>query len=546
MRHRASQVLFETQLPFLYETRSIQAFLRPGRRHATLFQRWQSTASSITDDIAFQPFDHDLHKHREDVEARLRLENVLARSKTLRQQSFLKRKAQSVQSTTPGSEAPKAPPKSISNLPSTITQAEKAIFRQIFTNLAQGRPASNPVSETKSDGEPETRPIFDLQVYLINDDYLKILDELYGASVIKKEQQQRHNVPGTEFGVEDVSAYPRALRRMAIRTRQAIAASRNPPEAIIEEDSTTEARSWRSAEVRNICIKALGQLAESLRNAIQVKAQGEAVSLQLCRQHIFPLLQEVQVPSFPTDQKSSQAEPKDSKETGRKKKKANNLKSNTNSTPTAEETAFKAPSTLRLPGGNIEIPRHISPMEVLSILCPAAMTLVLRHLIRQYPNSSAILSLLDNLHSRGPMSYVLGSSTQFYNTLLAHWWNQYSDFRGMEKVLNDMQAGAVPFDLTTLNIIDGVREERFFSLAQASLYHEDMSSDEEQKNMRPAWWWQMDSNDKEFRRLTELWRQTIVESLEDTDAAEEIPDITYTDEMLLSVTQDHDAAPVML
>ena len=128
-------------------------------------------------------------------------------------------------------------------------------------------------------------------------------------------------------------------------------------------------------------------------------------------------------------------------------------------------TASAPPSTdpeLTPPPGPVlpDLPPFIPPLYIISRLYPASLLLALRYLMTHYPSSPLSLALLPQIRALGPTSYVLGASVHFYNLLLRHTWDTYSDLRGMDGLLSEMARNGIEFDTGTWEVLEEVGHSR--------------------------------------------------------------------------------------
>ena len=560
-RTKPATVILETQLPFLYDTRTLRSLDRPSRKYFANLHcaRWQSTnaqaagqedigatrywqnISSPTSEV--RPINKrpgkratyvsSLASSYSDIEKDMAfqelLSDVLARSEKIRHQqessqelgqrtSFLQRKARSVS----GIGQTGSVSVTSHRGRSTLTKEEKTIFKHIFDNLAKGQPASTPIRKNQDEDEDVIGPpAFNLDAYLINVNLDSILEELYGSSTKWKDEVADEALQAG-VSTDDVAQYPKGLRRMALKARAAVVVrtSRHVPEvkttiANVGDQVDSNPRGLRA---REICTQTLSKLSE----AFSSDEASEKQLQQLCEKYIFGFLRGI----GPSKSSNVISEPSEEAAVKQEGETEENDKQN-------EDPWSHLSRTLHLPREEMVIPDNVPVLDVLSILCPAASILAVRHFILKFPNSPVLKTFVSRLRSMGPEAYVLGSSTALYNTLLGHQWNQFSDFKAMDQVLSDMQLGAVDFDLTTIQILDSIREERFLALSKD--YLGDVES--EDQTTRPAWWWQFGTTPADFEQVTKNWREIIVDTLEGTELAEDIPDIMYGDDMLHTLRQ---------
>lgn len=84
----------------------------------------------------------------------------------------------------------------------------------------------------------------------------------------------------------------------------------------------------------------------------------------------------------------------------------------------------------------------------------------LRLLRRNYPTSAYAPHVLSTIKQRGPISCVLGISTDIYNEVLFLQWTQYSDLHGMADTLEEMINQGIESNEVTIALIKGIAKQR--------------------------------------------------------------------------------------
>ncbi len=84
----------------------------------------------------------------------------------------------------------------------------------------------------------------------------------------------------------------------------------------------------------------------------------------------------------------------------------------------------------------------------------------LRLFRRKYPTSLYAPHVLSTIKQRGPISYVLGVSTEIYNELLFLTWTQYSDLHGMADTVEEMLNQGIESNEVTIALIKGIAKRR--------------------------------------------------------------------------------------
>ncbi|KAL0254931.1 hypothetical protein SLS55_009455 [Diplodia seriata] len=98
-----------------------------------------------------------------------------------------------------------------------------------------------------------------------------------------------------------------------------------------------------------------------------------------------------------------------------------------------------------------------SSLEIIGPNYPSLLLVAMRQLRVDFPGSTLALALLPAVKSLGRGSYALGASTELYNELLAMTWLTYSDFQGLDDLLQEMENGGIDFDGNTLDLLDHIK-----------------------------------------------------------------------------------------
>lgn len=88
--------------------------------------------------------------------------------------------------------------------------------------------------------------------------------------------------------------------------------------------------------------------------------------------------------------------------------------------------------------------------------CLNALRLFRKH----YPSSSYAPSVLSTIKQRGPISYVLGVSTEIYNEILFLKWTQHSDLHGVADTIQEMLDQGLRSNEVTIALIRGIAKQR--------------------------------------------------------------------------------------
>lgn len=80
----------------------------------------------------------------------------------------------------------------------------------------------------------------------------------------------------------------------------------------------------------------------------------------------------------------------------------------------------------------------------------------LRLLHKHFRNSPYAMSLLPKIKSLGPISYVLGTSTDLYNELMFIKWREYSDLHGISELGTELRDRGLAVNQMTLEVLRAV------------------------------------------------------------------------------------------
>ena len=127
-----------------------------------------------------------------------------------------------------------------------------------------------------------------------------------------------------------------------------------------------------------------------------------------------------------------------------------------------QETSHNSPRPSPKPDHIVPtFPSGVSPLGAVTTLYPTLTLLAFRLLTTHFPTSPFPLSLYTAIKTTSPQSRILGLNIHFYNTLLRHLWDIYSDLHALTSTLREMQASGVDFDGDTYAVIQNIEEERW-------------------------------------------------------------------------------------
>lgn len=178
-------------------------------------------------------------------------------------------------------------------------------------------------------------------------------------------------------------------------------------------------------------------------------------------------------------------------------------------TPPPHNTAASGPGE-----GQDPIPDPRQARAVLHHLYPAALLYALRLFARTFPSSHFAFNLLPRIRELGHTSYVLGASTQFYNSLMSLKWHRHSSLREIHQLLSEMERGGVEFNEETGRVIGQIVNER----READVAVNSGSTG------RTAAWWARHEQAFWYPRILE-WQDVVADQLSshETEAALPLP-----------------------
>jgi hypothetical protein len=283
-------------------------------------------------------------------------------------------------------------------------------------------------------------------------------------------------------------------------------------------------------EINSVCSKYIVSIAKSFNKAIKASNEnGDLAMWTILKQRVFPLLtflktreeiskkeRGIAVTALPFAASILESE---------KRQSASATMADVANETTTVETAAEASDASE--GESIvdddvaasSPSSQLAPLPILTRVYPAALLLALRLLTKHYPVSTLTHSLLPHIRSLGPHSYVLGTNTSFYNTILLLRWNVFSSLQELDSLLSEMQHGAVEFDRNTARVLADIADERWTDLSRYG--NEDENSHKPELNLgaRCASWW-MQPNQTTWWARIEKWRGIINRQLEEKGQAQ--------------------------
>ena len=413
----------------------------------------------------------------------------------------------------------------------SITPSEHRIFKKIQRDIAAGRIPNthqNNSEVVKSYADADFRNIL---AYFVNDvrrqkgedlDHeakpkdatsqynegrgteRQLIGQDSSATLAKPELRGAGNnlsfVPGTvaqglDHGPDRDRPHHTSYRRPSfltgVREAEVQEAQRVDLDSIEDEQARHLGRQAESYDdfVDLIAEREMQRLSQSLVESIgMVKRTPDMAIWEACESLVFPLITLLDEPK-PRKQK---AQPKEA------------------SSIAADPSLSKSPPRQSIRQVKSELlpntPDDISSLSVISRVFPAAVVLALRLLARHTPSSPFALALLPKIRSLGPLSYVLGGTTPFYNALIKLEWDVYSHFKAVDELLCDMQRGGIEWDLETYGILSEIQEERNQDIQRPPT--EEITSWSRSKS-----WWERTTQKHGYQKVCVEWKAVIGKKL---------------------------------
>lgn len=520
--HLTKSAMSPIELPFLYQTRTILRSLSTSSKALRKPHRFQAS----------EPRDEG-------------------------SQSFLSKKSKEIAESTKRKSKP------------SITRTEKQVFEGIFHDIktSSGRP------ERTKQFHAEIDPNAILRLFIQESGQRQT--PAAGGSVEDK-------APESSGWNEHLKRYPPVLRHAALQLTRSDAAPTNnetqvpyisfqpsesdiqysptvrktrdprhgvyrPLEAALEPEVEGDAKSKEGLQLRNFDAmkedeiargnfrgetadyveKELKTISEELQSCMIPKAQSDAFRMwDICQKRILPIVLELnrqQEINARVVNDEIAAEPAI---TAAQSKTKQPLKTKTAKKNPSPESSSPNTSTNNL---TTAFPPGVSPLGVITTLYPTLTLLALRLFTTNFPTTPFPLSLYTTLKTTSPQSRILGLNVHFYNTLLRHLWDVYSDLHAMTSTLREMQASGVDFDGDTYAVVRLVEDERWSELHT------------EEGSRGVAWWGRMD----QMRGWGEVvkWKAVIAGKLQEQGLGHLLAEREYSRELLGEMGSEEPEGP---
>ena len=327
---------------------------------------------------------------------------------------------------------------------STITSSERAVFDRIFKSLP------------KSDWQSSTSDGFDEDDDLAGDGD-ETLESIFNAAIrdVKEAKQQKRR-PRLELQLDkstsdepsralNIERFPPALREAAEKanvllaqrgTYRTVRMTPKSMEDTAKPEELLDHHEWMVRKARYSDLERVSSLLEAAKTDEEVWRVIEKEAFSRVREMNLQLKEEEK------KKKKTAAKPKGKRKSKREEKQQDSSTLVTNTSPTTVH----------------EKPSEVSPLEILqtnyALHCLRAIRLFRQH----FPASPFAMALLPQIKSLGPISYILGASTEFYNEMLYIRYKHHLDPNGVVDLIDEMIDQGIGTDKLTWALLqDGHR-----------------------------------------------------------------------------------------
>ncbi|KAL6721278.1 hypothetical protein ACLMJK_000380 [Lecanora helva] len=393
-------------LPFLYNTRTL---LEPN----LISSRKASSLRQCTNNRSISPLSRHIAGYRRDLHTN---------GKLLDNDIFADRRSRSSPDRGLPFEDLVSEDEIPESKPSTITAAEKAVFDRIFQDLEKSsRDESKDVEEEdflEGDEEMSTNPFEDLN---------SIFDAAIQQLKLKGQTKEARN---TQKGPGDSNQlYRRAIEELDIRNVQA-ASARTFMRPLRLETGIVLGADAHLEENEQHLLKACEDHKDLVLGMFE-RAVSDVEIWEILEKEVFSLVKQLDA-NIKWEEKALKAKDKEARRAA-KKQNMDTKKKAAHDADQASPTKAASPS----PPKSIALPTT-TLFSILQTNYADYLLSALRLLRRHHPTSFYPYYLLPTIHRLGPISYVLGASTNIYNEILFLKWTQFSDLHGMADLMQEM------------------------------------------------------------------------------------------------------------
>ena len=424
--HSVHQSRFISLLPFLYYTQTILSQPPPPKSRTPLCNHsikrrdlcstpqnriqacsnWRSERNVFQDDIFSHPGSTPV------LDPTLPFENVQSQSQSQSKAQNSKR--------------------------STMTASEKVVFERIFKDIDQLSANKSEEQESMEDEQDmETDPyedlnaIFDAAIQQLRD------SEARGAESAMRRQQR------------PLQAYERAIDQLVDRKGAAVVASPKASTGPIKlANGAVLGADMELKENEGEMRKACEDHKEFISHLLE-RATTDVQIWTILEKEVFGLIKQLEV-QLKLEEKARKAQEREGRKAVKGRKTAKHGTAS-DDTVTDRQSSLKLASLPATPA-SIALPTN-TLFSILQNNYADYLLSALRLLRRHHPTSFYALFLLPTVKRLGPISYVLGASTDLYNEVLFLKWTQFSDLHGMADLMQEMVNQGIEMNEVTMVFI---------------------------------------------------------------------------------------------
>jgi hypothetical protein len=325
---------------------------------------------------------------------------------------------------------------------STMTPSEKAIFDRIFKDIDESSADIAKEEDASDEQDAESDPYEDL-----NSIFDKAIQDVRARDEQKAKSNarlQRRAPPTYTRAIdqslilkESSSLSPRAFLRPLKLANGVVVGG----EADMQENEEY---------LRKACDDHRGLVANLLEHAAT-----DVQIWNLLEKEVFSLVQQLDA-QMKVEEKARKTVEREEKKLAKQKSKeeATHTKKNvmTGDQGAPKESSSTNPESVALPTSTL--------ISILQYNYADYLLSALRLLRRHHPTSFYALYLLPHMKRLGPISYVLGASTAFYNEILFLKWTQFSDLHGMADLMQEMINQGIETNEVTMVFIRRLNAKR--------------------------------------------------------------------------------------
>lgn len=344
---------------------------------------------------------------------------------------------------------------------STITASEKAVFDRIFNDISTAASEKDEARHREGD-EQEYLDLDTIGEEDVWDDPREQLNSIFNLAISKKKELERLTFQDKDKATADVieRSYKRAISHLssddlgrATFERKESAKQPQLEQPLPVFDDEVEASFERASNDHRTFV-------DSMLNAANTDVEIWAVLVK----EVFDLMTQLNTQTKLED-KARRADLR------RQKKAAKLALYNQQDKDKPAESPASAPppaSKKTIRPGTSELDSEALPTSALLSLLQSNYAHHCLHALRLFRNlrlsSPYAFHLLSYIKSLGPVSYVLGASTELYNEILFQKWMQFSDVQGMADLMEEMINQGISADVTTLEFLRFVDRSRRLDL----------------------------------------------------------------------------------